>query len=52
MEFVNEGQLWATIAYTNALSTVVHGLTAGAAVEQVTQEEEEEEAGSGAELRR
>jgi NhaP-type Na+/H+ or K+/H+ antiporter len=52
LEFVNEGQLWATIAFTIALSTVVHGLTAGAAVEQVTQEEEEEEAGSGAELRR
>lgn len=56
LEFVNEGQLWATIAFTIALSTVVHGLTAGAAVEQVTQEEEEDEevepAGSGAELRR
>jgi hypothetical protein len=40
MEFVNEGQLWATIAFTIAVSTVVHGLTAGAAVERVTQEEE------------
>ncbi|HZG08159.1 MAG TPA: cation:proton antiporter [Allosphingosinicella sp.] len=39
LEFVNEGQLWATIAFTIALSTVVHGLTAGAAVERVTQEE-------------
>ena len=46
LEFVNEGQLWATIAFTIAASTVVHGLTAGAAVERVTQEEEEaEEAG-------
>jgi NhaP-type Na+/H+ or K+/H+ antiporter len=42
MEFVNEGQLWATIAFTIAVSTIVHGLTAGAAVEQVTQEEEEQ----------
>ena len=39
VEFVNEGQLWATIAFTIAVSTVVHGLTAGAAVERVTQEE-------------
>lgn len=37
--FVNEGQLWATIALTILLSTVVHGLTAGAAVERVTEEE-------------
>lgn len=36
VEFVNEGQLWATIAFTIAVSTVVHGLTAGAAVERVT----------------
>jgi NhaP-type Na+/H+ or K+/H+ antiporter len=41
LEFVNEGQLWATIAFTIAASTVVHGLTAGAAVERVTQEEEQ-----------
>ncbi|HEY0013044.1 MAG TPA: cation:proton antiporter [Allosphingosinicella sp.] len=39
LELVNEGQLWATIALTIALSTVVHGLTAGAAVERVTREE-------------
>jgi NhaP-type Na+/H+ or K+/H+ antiporter len=31
--FVNEGQLWATIALSILISTVVHGLTAGAAVE-------------------
>jgi NhaP-type Na+/H+ or K+/H+ antiporter len=42
LEFVNEGQLWATVAFTIAASTVVHGLTAGAAVEHVTQEEERE----------
>jgi NhaP-type Na+/H+ or K+/H+ antiporter len=39
LEMVNEGQLWATIALTVALSTIVHGLTAGAAVERVTKEE-------------
>lgn len=38
-EFVNEGQLWATIALTILISTLVHGLTAGAAVERVTEEE-------------
>ena len=36
--FVNEGQLWATIALTILISTVVHGLTAGTAVERVTKE--------------
>lgn len=40
VEFVNEGQLWATIAFTIAVSTLVHGLTAGAAVVRVTREEE------------
>lgn len=40
LEFVNEGQLWATIVFTIAVSTVVHGLTAGTAVERATQEEE------------
>lgn len=38
-EFINEGQLWATIAFTIFLSTLLHGLTAGAAVEHVTEEE-------------
>jgi NhaP-type Na+/H+ or K+/H+ antiporter len=37
--FTNTGQLWATIALTILISTVVHGLTAGAAVQQVTKEE-------------
>ena len=36
-EFVNEGQLWATIAFTILISTVLHGLTAGTAVERVTE---------------
>jgi NhaP-type Na+/H+ or K+/H+ antiporter len=40
LDFVNEGQLWATIAFTIAVSTVVHGLTAGAVVERVTRDEE------------
>jgi NhaP-type Na+/H+ or K+/H+ antiporter len=39
LELVNEGQLWATIALTITLSTLIHGLTAGAAVERVTREE-------------
>lgn len=34
LEFVNAGQLWATIAFTILVSTIVHGLTAGAAVER------------------
>jgi NhaP-type Na+/H+ or K+/H+ antiporter len=37
--FTNTGQLWATIALTILVSTVVHGLTAGAAVHRVTAEE-------------
>jgi NhaP-type Na+/H+ or K+/H+ antiporter len=40
LELVNEGQLWATIAFTIAVSTLVHGLTAGAVVARVTREEE------------
>lgn len=36
VELVNEPQLWATIAFTILLSTIVHGLTAGIAVERVT----------------
>jgi NhaP-type Na+/H+ or K+/H+ antiporter len=36
LEFTNEGQLWATIAFTIFASTIVHGLTAGAVVERVT----------------
>ena len=39
LSFVNEGQLWATIALTILISTVVHGLTAGAAVRRVTNED-------------
>ncbi len=44
LQLVNEGQLWATIAFTITLSTIVHGLTAGAAVERVTREGKERSA--------
>jgi sodium/hydrogen antiporter len=35
LELVNEGQLWATIALTILLSTVVHGFTAGPVVDYI-----------------
>ena len=38
IELVNEETLWATIAFTVVLSTLVHGLTAGVAVEEATGE--------------
>jgi len=38
MDLVNEGQLWATIAYTILASTLIHGLTAGTVVDYVTRE--------------
>lgn len=41
IELVNEEQLWATVAFTILLSTVVHGLTAGVAVERVAKEEDD-----------
>ncbi|WP_133365125.1 cation:proton antiporter [Qipengyuania sediminis] len=44
VELVNEETLWATVALTIVLSTVVHGLTAGIAVERVTGELDSEEA--------
>lgn len=34
----NEGTLWATVAFTIVLSTLVHGVTAGLAVERATGE--------------
>lgn len=36
VELVNEGALWAIVAFTIVLSTAIHGLTAGIAVERVT----------------
>lgn len=38
VELVNEEVLWATIVFTIVLSVVVHGITAGIAVERVTEE--------------
>lgn len=38
VELVNEEHLWATIAFTILASTIIHGLTAGIAVERVTGE--------------
>jgi NhaP-type Na+/H+ or K+/H+ antiporter len=37
VDLVDEGALWATVAFTVLASTVVHGLTAGIAVERVTE---------------
>lgn len=37
VELVDEGALWATVAFTVFVSTVVHGLTAGLAVERATE---------------
>jgi NhaP-type Na+/H+ or K+/H+ antiporter len=38
IELVNEAQLWAIVAFTILLSTVLHGFTAGIAVEKATGE--------------
>jgi NhaP-type Na+/H+ or K+/H+ antiporter len=38
VELVDEGALWATVAFAIVLSTAIHGLTAGIAVEQATGE--------------
>lgn len=38
VELTNEYELWATIGFTILLSTVVHGLSAGVALERVTGE--------------
>jgi sodium/hydrogen antiporter len=42
IELVNEEALWATIAFTILISTVVHGLSAGIAVERVAGEASEQ----------
>ncbi len=36
IEFVNEAQLWALVAFVILLSTMLHGLTAGLAMEWIT----------------
>lgn len=38
IELVDDGALWATVAFTIVLSTMVHGLTAGIAVDRATEE--------------
>ncbi len=38
VDLVNEYELWATVAFTIFLSTLVHGLTAGIAIERTTHE--------------
>jgi NhaP-type Na+/H+ or K+/H+ antiporter len=40
-ELTNEAELWAVVAFTILLSTVVHGFTAGIAVERATEDEED-----------
>lgn len=35
-ELVNEHELWAIVAFTILLSTIVHGLTAGIALDRAT----------------
>lgn len=39
LELTNEETLWATVAFTIVLSTLVHGLTAGIAVDRVTEKQ-------------
>ena len=41
LELTNEETLWATVAFTIVLSTIVHGLTAGIAVERAEERKEE-----------
>lgn len=36
VELINEGALWSVVAFTIVLSTAIHGLTAGIAVERAT----------------
>jgi NhaP-type Na+/H+ or K+/H+ antiporter len=38
VELIDEGALWATVAFTIAVSATVHGLTAGIAVDRATDE--------------
>lgn len=41
LELTNEETLWATVAFTIVVSTVVHGLTAGIAVERAERQKKE-----------
>lgn len=38
VELIDEGALWATVAFAIVLSTTIHGLTAGIAVERATEQ--------------
>lgn len=40
-ELTNEAELWAVVAFTILLSTIVHGFTAGLAVERVTENDDQ-----------
>jgi NhaP-type Na+/H+ or K+/H+ antiporter len=40
-ELTNEAELWAVVAFTILLSTIVHGFTAGLAVERVTKNDDQ-----------
>ena len=40
-ELTNEAELWAIVAFTILLSTLIHGFTAGMAVERATENEDE-----------
>ena len=46
VEFIDEGPLWALVAFTIFASTVLHGLTAGAAVEVLDREDGQQAASS------
>ncbi len=48
IDLVDEAALWATVAFTIVASTVVHGFTAGLAVEQATGEKQGEAAAGSA----
>ena len=43
VELADKGSLWATVAFTIVASTVIHGFTAGFAVERATQGEDTEQ---------
>ena len=43
IELLDEETLWATVAFTIVASTIVHGLTAGLAVERATGESDDDE---------
>lgn len=45
IELVDEGALWATVTFTVVLSIIIHGLTAGIAVERATEGEEKAPSG-------